>query len=359
MRNPFKRQPRPTDKPTLRERMAATREKFGRARKAVAVARIMLAPEPQPEPPVDRAALLNYATFLAWERNRVCAELYPHLGTRAAGFVLGMNAAERFFHRDEAGRGRAGLQAASTRAVAVLDLVGVDWRSDAPGNGIERSNGASACFDTGERPAVPYGWPAIDAVLVAAADDLLRLDAAIEALTQGSERDNEDVPGYMDLDKARGAALATLSGKPRAKSLRGLQARARALLSPGLEGDQLSALDVGQALAWDLLGIDGRAIEPHPDPIFAAIKECERLEALAAAEEDRNTSGDSTPTQTAAVVAVWDHINGPLSETVPTTAAGCVALARLIPKLFDRWAASLDGEQAGKLFRLIDRSPAL
>ena len=82
MRNPFKRQPRPADKPTLRERMAATREKFGRT---LRVHRALNDPTTTTEPAPNRAALVNYATFLAWERNRVCAELYPHLGARPPG----------------------------------------------------------------------------------------------------------------------------------------------------------------------------------------------------------------------------------------------------------------------------------
>ncbi|GAB6844000.1 hypothetical protein JCM2811A_30020 [Methylorubrum rhodinum] len=83
-----------------------------------------------------------------------------------------------------------------------------------------------------------------------------------------------------------------------------------------------------------------------------------RLEAENSAEYAKGNDGNATPAQSAATSAVWHHINGTLSETVPTTAAGCVALARFIPPLFDRWGASLDGEQAGKLFRLIERSPA-
>lgn len=355
MRNPFKRQSRSTETPSLRERMAATREKFGRT---LRVHRVLNTPAPTPAPAVDRAAMVNYATFLAWEHNRVCAELYPHLGTKAVGFVLGMNAAERFFYGSpESHSDRPGLLPASSRAIAVLDLVGVDWRTDPPGDGIERKIGGDHLIDTGERPRLPEGWPAPDASLVMAAGDLLRLDAAIKTLLSSDTRSAEETPGYTGLDEARTDALAVLSSE-RADSLHGLQAKAHAILSPGLEGDPYAVEDLAQSLARDLLTATNKTIVSHPDPVFAAIKECERLEAISAGECAKGNDGNVTPTQSVAISAVWQHINGPLSETVPATAAGCVALARFIPALFERWGASLDGDQAGKLFDLIDRSPA-
>lgn len=57
--------------------------------------------------------------------------------------------------------------------------------------------------------------------------------------------------------------------------------------------------------------------------------------------------------------AVWTFINGTMLYTVPTTAAGCAALARFVPPLFKRWSASIDGYQGAKFFGLIARSPLL
>lgn len=356
MRNPFKRQSRPADKPTLRERIDATREKFGRT---LRVHRALNAPARAAEPAPDRAALVNYATFLAWERNRVCAELYPHLGTKAVGFVLGMNAAERFFYGTDANRrDRPDLPPASTRAVAVLDLVGVDWRSDPPGDGIERGVGLDLAEDTGERPALPEGWPAPDADLVMAAGDLLRLDAAIAELLRGTDRDPKAVPGYTDLDDARDETLATLSNG-RAYSLDGLQARARALLTPGVQGDAATMDDVAHALACDLLAATGTTITPRPDPILAAIREGERLlQASADVYRLPDIGLDPLPEKVDASEALYAHVNNVLLKTVPTTAAGCAALVKFAQTFHESEGISLcEGNEA--LVSLIARSPAL
>nr|WP_137830868.1 hypothetical protein [Methylobacterium sp. L1A1] len=329
---------------------------LGRVGQAAVLSRLALVPPPPPAPLVDRAALVNYATFLAWERNRVCAELYPHLGTKAATFVLIENAAERFFYPDGVGNGvsqsRRDVPPASTRAVAVLDLVGVDWRSDPPGDGMERSIGARECVDTGERPPVPYGWPAIDATLVEASANLVRLDAGIAALIEGDERDAGAVPGYLGLEDARTAALVTLTDK-RAEGVRGLQAKARAILTRGLGTDPFTLSDLGQSLARDLLDIDGRSIEPQPDPIFAALNEARRLEAAAQATEPSESKDDP-------FAAFWRHWRETVLTTVPTTAAGCKALCRYVVDRFDRDGLDLNQGPGGMnhdVLRLIALSP--
>lgn len=189
MRNPLKRlahhdQP----KRPLRERLAgaktklvAVREKYGRT---LRVHRALNAPLPLPAPAVDRAALVNYATFLWHEHRAVCGELYPHMGHRAGQFVRSMNEAWGFFHDgNNSTSPRKGMPPASTRAVPVLDLAGVDWRKDLARITLPTED--STYCDNGERPALPFGWPAADAVLTEALDDLRRLDAGQEAMNWG------------------------------------------------------------------------------------------------------------------------------------------------------------------------------
>lgn len=70
----------------------------------------------------DRRALIAYASWLYMERQYVCHELYPHLGSRASGFVAGMNAGFSFHDSTR--------PAPSTRAAPVLALAGCDWSQD-------------------------------------------------------------------------------------------------------------------------------------------------------------------------------------------------------------------------------------
>ena len=326
-----------------------------------------IAPTPatlQPEPePVDRAALVNYATFLALERERVCAELYPHMGTQASRFVLMLNAAERFFYPDGSANDYRSdawkrVPQPSTRALKVLDLVGIDWREDTSENS-RRFFDESGRADTGERPRLPHGWPMIDAELVSAFSNLQRLDAAIEAVLPDDYDDPDDVPGYTAVDGARNDALDTLK-RERAQGLPGLQAKARAILTTNVRNDYEATARLAQALARNLLGARQSAIEPRPDPIFAAIAECKRLEAIAHANEIETPPGVELSLEAKAdASAVWTFIEGALLNTVPTTAAGCAALARFVPPLFKRWSACLDGRQGAGFFDLIARSPLL
>ncbi|MCJ2055934.1 hypothetical protein MKL09_05140 [Methylobacterium sp. J-048] len=181
--------------PSLRERLASatvrlsdTKERAGRAAKAAKI--LMKAPEPAPEPP-NRVALINYSTWLWHERRRVCSELHPHLGTRADAFVMGLNAAEDWHYdgRDRSG-GWAEKPPATPRAIQILDLVGVNWRADVE-RGLSHLD-TKDYQDSGERPKLPHGWPAPDAVLVEALDDLTRLPDAIG----------------LELDRLHGIAVA-------------------------------------------------------------------------------------------------------------------------------------------------------
>lgn len=84
-----------------------------------AAAQLLAAPVPGG---IDRRALVAYASWLHFERAYVCRELYPHLGWKAAGFVVGQNAGFEYHRNDTA--------PAASRAEAVLRLVGCDWSQD-------------------------------------------------------------------------------------------------------------------------------------------------------------------------------------------------------------------------------------
>ncbi|MDP4026682.1 hypothetical protein Q8W71_29170 [Methylobacterium sp. NEAU 140] len=124
---------RDPETPTLRERLAAVTSGAAdvkrRATLAAKVGRVAFTP-PVPEPePVDRLALINYATWLFMERRLVCRELYPHMGAEAAMFVAANTAAD-LFHFPADHRSWQDVPPPSTRAVQILDQVGVGWRND-------------------------------------------------------------------------------------------------------------------------------------------------------------------------------------------------------------------------------------
>jgi hypothetical protein len=76
----------------------------------------------------DRRALEAYASWLFMERRILCGELWPHMGAEAERYDRHDNARAKW-HFD--GRGDLAWDEGpqpSTRAAAVLDLVGVNWR---------------------------------------------------------------------------------------------------------------------------------------------------------------------------------------------------------------------------------------
>jgi hypothetical protein len=114
----------------------------------------------------DRRALEAYASWLFMERRILCGELWPDEGAQA----------ERYDWHDNAGagwhlRGRGDVAwnegpQPSSRAAAVLDLVGVDWRQPKENLGLNHA-------DTGARPALPPGWPERDGELLRLTDEYL------------------------------------------------------------------------------------------------------------------------------------------------------------------------------------------
>jgi hypothetical protein len=107
------------------------------------------------EPP-DRHVLESYAAWLHMERRLLCRELYPHMGSAAERFIFADNAG---FDWHFCGRGDLewdqGPQP-SSRAAAVLDLAGVDWRRRQP------NHPDLYAVDNGGRPPLPANWPQVD-----------------------------------------------------------------------------------------------------------------------------------------------------------------------------------------------------
>lgn len=366
MRNPLARlATRDASKPTLRERLTATK---AQAKQVIAVSRVLMRPEPKAAPAVEKAALVNYSTWLAFERERVCAELYPHLGTKASRFVLPLNAAEKFFFpsginggQDKAWRTVA---PASSRAVKVLDLVGVDWRKDQGDNAIRRFDEGGRA-DTGERPALPFAWPEPDAVLLEALDDMDRQSAALEAFhNAGSDaRDGDETPGYDAVDDARDLALERLT-KERARTLTGLQVKAQALLRTWIDGSNFHLRDeLVRSLAHDLLGTSPRDFfGPHPDAAMAAVEEGRRLmKAADVASKLPQPAGRLAPLpeQEVACDNLWKHVDGVILKTVPRTGAGCAALARFALDFEREQGVAVDDDDSRTVLDLIARSPLL
>ncbi len=112
-----------------------------------------------PSAGTDRRALEAYASWLLMERRILCGELWPHMGAKAEDYDWFDNAGHGWhFHGDGDWRD---LPQPSSRAAAVLDLVGVDWRQPKRDMGLNHE-------DTSDRPELPPGWPAVhpDAILL-------------------------------------------------------------------------------------------------------------------------------------------------------------------------------------------------
>lgn len=123
-------------------------------------------------------------------------------------------------------------------------------------------------------------------------------------------------------------------------------------------------------LAWqcvlrDLSTLTGSRPAVAADPILAAIAETRRLtqaRAIAGDLPQPEGSIDPLPEQNAATDAFFAHVDGVLLKTVPTTAAGCVALARFAAEFLadEGWVLDeQDGNEHTRILDLIARSPML
>jgi hypothetical protein len=205
------------------------------------------------------------------ERRILCGELWPDMGS----------AAERYDWFDNAGagwhfRGRGDLAwdegpQPTSRAAAVLDLVGVDWRQPKRDMGLNHD-------DTGERPALPAGWPAIDSDLVRASHDIQVIDQALDDLHRKYGDDADSREDYLTLCARRVENIATLI-ETRSSSMVGVQAKAAAVRLRSIIEDYLRHRQIAVSLAHDLAKDDGETNSPtfeprqkSPSPALAAIE---------------------------------------------------------------------------------------
>jgi hypothetical protein len=107
----------------------------------------------------DRRALEAYASWLFMERRILCGELWPHMGSEAERYAWFDNAGAGWHFRDRGGLAWNEGPQPSSRAAAVLDLAGVDWRQPKEDLGLNHA-------DSGERPMLPDGWPRPDGELL-------------------------------------------------------------------------------------------------------------------------------------------------------------------------------------------------
>jgi hypothetical protein len=117
------------------------------------------------------AALHAYAAWLHMERRILCGEIWPHMGAEAERYTWMDNAGAHWHFN---GRGNLGWNEGpqpSSRAAAVLDLVGVDWRQPQEDIGLNHA-------DNGHRPELPTGWPKqVDPVIDLARETIAAWDA--------------------------------------------------------------------------------------------------------------------------------------------------------------------------------------
>jgi hypothetical protein len=199
----------------------------------------------------DRRALEAYASWLFMERRILCGELWPRMGTKAERHVSLQNAGADWHFRGD-GDWRD-LPQPSTRAAAVLDLVGIDWRQDRE----------VSYEDTGERPQLPAGWPGIDSDLVHAAHDIQAIDDALDDLHRRYGDDADSREDYLTLADRRLENITTLIGTP-ARSMVGVRRGKTAQHNRRL----LRHRQLADSLADDLTS-EARspvpAERPHPD----------------------------------------------------------------------------------------------
>ncbi|WP_321177281.1 hypothetical protein [Bradyrhizobium sp. USDA 3256] len=193
----------------------------------------------------DRRALEAYASWLFMERRILCGELWPHMGTVAEKFDFADNAGWGWHFRGEIDW-RDHPQP-STRAAAVLDHVGVNWR----GRPKEDDLGLGE-VDNGARPMLPASWPERDGELREALESLKAHDLALAGLhkAHGDEADSRE--DYRELEEARDDCLSTLINTE-ASSMVGVLAKATALQQQALIEDYEGHQSIAISLAEDLV----------------------------------------------------------------------------------------------------------
>lgn len=132
------------------------------------------------------------------------------------------------------------------------------------------------------------------------------------------------------------------------------------------KGEPTMPLRAWESVVQDIEGLNTSCRSTlAADPILAAIAETERLTAARKAAADLPMPKgrlDPLPEQDEAQDAFWAHVDNVLLKTVPTTAAGCAALARYAINFLKRDSFVLDeheGNEHVRILELIARSPLL
>jgi hypothetical protein len=195
----------------------------------------------------DRRALEAYASWLFMERRILCGELWPHMGADAERWDFADNAGYGWHFRSRGDLAWDEGPQPSSRAAAVLDLVGVDWRQPKRDMGINHE-------DSGKRQALPSRWPQVDGELLQAFDDLLAADRAQADLlkTYGDDADSRD--DYMELEERRNDCIDVMVTVP-ALSMAGVQAKASALRLKVMIDDWGQHQQIAVSLADDLVAL--------------------------------------------------------------------------------------------------------
>jgi hypothetical protein len=156
---------------------------------------------------------------------------------RARGHRVEAQGLNWHFGREEGHRWDE-LPQPSTRAIAVLDFVGVDWA------GYRRS---VPYEDSGHRPALPEQWPHADAEIIAAAREIETIEETYRDLMS----EHEDHPRLAELDDQRRYLLGVLENT-QARTVEGMQAKAAVVRATHLAGSSAAA-EVAFALAEDVM----------------------------------------------------------------------------------------------------------
>jgi hypothetical protein len=198
----------------------------------------------------ERKAMEAYASWLFYERRLLCLELYPDQ-PRAEAFVMGGNAG--FGWHFPAGQSWKDMPQPSSRAAAVLDQVGVDWRGHPDRDFFDYR-------DSGFRPDRPASWPHVDARLIEAAARVAASEAAIEDLHKWFGDDADSREDYQEISEERADALDVLVETP-ARSFDGIQAKAATLKRRQVEEDPGATGAIAASLADDVLKLTGRTAQ--------------------------------------------------------------------------------------------------
>jgi hypothetical protein len=182
------------------------------------------------------------------ERRLLCNELYPKMGADAERFDLAGNAG---YHWHYGIRGeRPEPPQPSTRASAVLDLVGVDWR------GYPERTIGEVFADVGSCPTLPAKWPQVDGDITQALETMLECERAVSDLRDVHGDDADEREDYLELEERREEAIEELS-TIKSMSMAGVMAKAAALQNHELIDDYTRHQAVAVSLAEDLAQLAG------------------------------------------------------------------------------------------------------